>query len=117
LASPPLGGRPLLLKAGAHYGPSIAVTLNERLDYFGSTVNIASRLETLSNGGDIVITAAIYDDPEVSAWLAESEKPVSAQAFTAHLRGFGSQQFTLWRVRMPTGRALASAQPGAIEPT
>ena len=40
----------LQLKAGMHYGPCIAVTLNDKLDYFGSTVNIASRLEHLSEG-------------------------------------------------------------------
>ena len=33
----------LLLKIGMHEGPCIAVTLNERQDYFGQTVNIASR--------------------------------------------------------------------------
>ncbi|HEX8852266.1 MAG TPA: DUF5939 domain-containing protein, partial [Pyrinomonadaceae bacterium] len=38
LASPPLGMRPLLLKAGLHTGACIAVTLNGRLDYFGSNV-------------------------------------------------------------------------------
>ena len=36
--------RPLKLKAGIHYGSCIAVNLNERLDYFGTTVNAASRL-------------------------------------------------------------------------
>ena len=34
---------PLQLKAGLHTGPCIAVTLNDRLDYFGSTVNLAAR--------------------------------------------------------------------------
>ena len=35
----------LQLKAGIHTGPCIAVTLNDRLDYFGSTVNMAARLQ------------------------------------------------------------------------
>ena len=30
-----------MLKIGIHHGPCIAVNMNERLDYFGSTVNIA----------------------------------------------------------------------------
>ena len=50
LASPPAGSRPLLLKGGIHYGPCIAVTLNDRLDYFGSSVNLAARLAGLSSG-------------------------------------------------------------------
>ena len=45
LASPPEGMAPLTLKAGLHVGPCIAVTLNDRLDYFGTTVNLAARLE------------------------------------------------------------------------
>jgi hypothetical protein len=36
----------IILKMGAHCGPSIAVTLNENLDYFGQTVNIAARVQS-----------------------------------------------------------------------
>ncbi|HET6669040.1 MAG TPA: DUF5939 domain-containing protein, partial [Pyrinomonadaceae bacterium] len=61
LAVPPEGTAPLTLKAGIHIGPCIAVTLNERLDYFGSTVNMAARLEGLSTGNDVVISAAVYN--------------------------------------------------------
>ena len=42
LAAPTEGMAPLQLKAGLHMGPCIAVTLNDRLDYFGSTVNMAA---------------------------------------------------------------------------
>ena len=30
---------------GIHEGPCLAVTLNEQQDYFGQTVNIASRVQ------------------------------------------------------------------------
>ena len=43
------GGEDLLLKIGIHEGPCIAVSLNERQDYFGQTVNIASRVQHLAN--------------------------------------------------------------------
>ena len=46
-------GHDLVLKLGVHMGPSVMVTLNDRLDYFGSTVNMAARLESQSAGGDI----------------------------------------------------------------
>lgn len=49
LASPPEDAPPLYLKAGMHHGPCIAVTMNDRLDYFGSVVNIAARLERLTH--------------------------------------------------------------------
>ena len=40
----------LVLKLGVHAGPSVVVTLNDRLDYFGSTVNMAARLQGQSAG-------------------------------------------------------------------
>ena len=49
---------PVGLKVGMHAGPCIVVTLNERLDYFGTTVNLAARTEAQSDGGDIVMTAS-----------------------------------------------------------
>jgi class 3 adenylate cyclase len=49
------------LKVGLHAGPCIAVTLNERLDYFGTTVNLAARVQGMSEGGDILVTQALAD--------------------------------------------------------
>ena len=43
------GREDLLLKIGVHEGPCIAVTMNDRQDYFGQTVNIASRVQGLAN--------------------------------------------------------------------
>jgi class 3 adenylate cyclase len=37
-------------------GAAIAVTLNERLDYFGQTVNIAARVQNLAGGDEIWMT-------------------------------------------------------------
>jgi class 3 adenylate cyclase len=53
-----------------HDGPSIAVTLNDRLDYFGSTVNLAARLQGESRGGDIVISKVLARDPAVAGLLS-----------------------------------------------
>jgi len=55
-----------------HAGPCIAVTLNERLDYFGRTVNTAARIQGLSEGGDVVLSAAVAADPEVASLLGEA---------------------------------------------
>ncbi len=71
----------LTLKVGLHAGPCLVVTLNGRLDYFGETVNIASRLGALSEGDDVVVSHAILDDP-TACGLAESigqVLPVSAR--------------------------------------
>lgn len=97
LANPPVGMLPLTLKAGLHTGPCIAVTLNDRLDYFGSTVNLAARLEGQSTGGDVVISSIVYSDPEVRELLSECPAGLSATPFMMPLKGF-DEQFELWRI-------------------
>ncbi|MFU0504833.1 adenylate/guanylate cyclase domain-containing protein [Pseudaminobacter sp. NGMCC 1.201702] len=56
------GREDLLLKIGVHAGPCIAVSMNERQDYFGQTVNIASRVQNLANAQSIFVTGAVVDD-------------------------------------------------------
>ena len=62
----------LVIRIGLHAGPSIAVTLNDRLDYFGTTVNLAARLGGESSGGDIVLSDAMLSDPGVALTLQGS---------------------------------------------
>jgi class 3 adenylate cyclase len=74
----------LVLKLGIHVGPSVVVNLNDRLDYFGSTVNMAARLQGQSQGGDIVLSRAVADDPAVRpllATLAAREESVALKGF------------------------------------
>jgi class 3 adenylate cyclase len=59
----------LILKVGLHSGPCLAVTLNDRPDYFGTTVNIAARVQGLSRGGDVIVTEAVRADAEAGALL------------------------------------------------
>jgi class 3 adenylate cyclase len=96
LAAPTDGGIPLHLKAGLNTGPCIAVTLNDRLDYFGSTVNMAARLEGLSSGSDVIISGSVYEDGRVQE-LIESQR-LSAVEFDMSLKGFENERFELWRV-------------------
>jgi class 3 adenylate cyclase len=62
----------LLLKMGLHEGPCLAVTLNDRQDYFGQTVNIASRVQGLAASRSILATGAVVENPQASAVLATS---------------------------------------------
>ena len=96
LAAPAEGSMPLSLKAGLHTGPCIAVTLNDRLDYFGSTVNLAARLEGLSSGSDVIISRSVYEDVQVRELL--ESKRLSAVEFDMQLKGFADERFALWRV-------------------
>jgi len=93
-------GEPMLwLKVGLHKGPCIVVNLNERLDYFGSTVNITARLPGFSQGGELILSEAIYDDPEVQGFLAQTVKPTSIVRFTGDVKGF-DEPFTMWRLKV-----------------
>ena len=64
---------PIVIKLGVHSGPTIAVTLNDRLDYFGSTVNMAARLQGQSEGGDIVLSPETAADITVVPLLTGFE--------------------------------------------
>jgi len=93
-------GEPMLwLKVGMHKGPCIVVNLNDRLDYFGSTVNIAARLPAFSQGGELVFSEAINDDPEVQQFLAENIRISALSPFTANVKGF-DEPFTMWKLRV-----------------
>ncbi|MBV6449508.1 MAG: hypothetical protein MHPDNHAH_00218 [Anaerolineales bacterium] len=93
-------GEPMLwLKAGMHKGPCIVVNLNDRLDYFGSTVNIAARLPGFSQGGELIFSEEIHNDPEVQEFLAQNLKPDVLSRFTGEVKGF-DEPFTMWKVRV-----------------
>jgi class 3 adenylate cyclase len=92
-ANASLEGKPLELKVGIHSGPCIAVNQNGVLDYFGSTVNLASRLVSLSNGGDLVVSDAVLADPELA------ELGLDAERFESEPKGFEGEPIVLWRVR------------------
>ena len=59
------GREELIVKIGIHEGPCLAVMLNERQDYFGQTVNIASRVQSLSTSQEIHITGPVMKSPAV----------------------------------------------------
>jgi class 3 adenylate cyclase len=93
-----IGSTDLVLKVGVHAGPSVVVTLNDRLDYFGSTVNMAARLQGQSTGGDIVLSGAVAEDPAVREVIAD----VPSHRETVVLKGFGEP---VGFVRLTPGRA------------
>lgn len=89
------GGRdPLLVKLGVHAGPCVAVNANDWLDYFGTTVNMAARIQAQADACEVVVPAALLDDPEVAAAAAGVEQ----SPYTASLAGL-SGTFQLCRLR------------------
>lgn len=83
----------LILKIGVHKGAAIAVTLNDRLDYFGQTVNVAARVQNLADADEIFVSQDVYDATGVRDELAAF--PVEAQM--AQLRGV-QQELPVFRV-------------------
>jgi class 3 adenylate cyclase len=76
-------GQSFVLRSGIHAGPCLAVNLDQRLDYFGSTVNRAARVGAQSKGLDVVLAEVLVADPAVHALVAD----LRAERFTATLRG------------------------------
>jgi class 3 adenylate cyclase len=64
------GGPSIILKIGAHCGASIAVTLNDAIDYFGQTVNVAARVQSIAKAGEICLSEALYGAPGVVELLS-----------------------------------------------
>lgn len=86
---------PVVLKIGVHQGPTIAINAGGLLDYFGTMVNVAARVQNESAGGDVVITKAIEADPSCRAVL-ERRCP-AAESVTIALKGL-SGEFDLRRL-------------------
>lgn len=78
------GAGDISIRIGLHAGSSIAVTLNQRLDYYGEAVNLAARLEGQGEAGDITMSAGFADDPAVAAML----RPEAVRRREVALKGF-----------------------------
>ena len=91
--------RELILKIGVHKGAAIAVTLNDRLDYFGQTVNIAARVQHLADADEIYLSDSVHNAEGVRQLLA----PFEPETSIAQLKGV-RQDMHVWRVAAPAVR-------------
>jgi class 3 adenylate cyclase len=87
--------RPLGLKVGIHRGRAIAVTLNDRIDYFGQDVNIAARIQGLADANEVCISATVMEAPGVE----DIVKSRSVSRTYEDLKGIG-QQMEVYRLRI-----------------
>jgi class 3 adenylate cyclase len=85
----------LLLKIGIHEGPCLAVTLNDRLDYFGQTVNIAARVQGLAMSQAIFATEPVIRHEATARLLAEAGLATHARRCT--LRGI-TDEYTVYEI-------------------
>jgi adenylate cyclase len=89
--------RQLVLKAGLHAGPCLAVNANDRLDYFGTAVTLAARLVDYSRGGELAVSDEIFLRAEVRQRF--DRRLASSEQNQFIPRGF-TQPVTIWLVPM-----------------
>jgi class 3 adenylate cyclase len=75
-------------KLGVAAGPCLAVRANDRLDFFGTTVNMAARLQAKADGGQIVITEELANHPDIYAQIAGFPRA----PLKATLKGISAEQ-------------------------
>ena len=90
------GSEDLALNIGLHSGPCLAVMLDDRQDYFGQTVNIASRVNELADPAAILATKPIIESSEVARVLREASYRTTPRS--SQLRGL-SDEFEIFEVR------------------
>jgi class 3 adenylate cyclase len=86
------------LKVGLYSGACYVVTANGALDYFGQTVNVASRVQHLAGSGEIVIPSETFADLDP----AEQAAFVVRERFEARVKGV-EQPLALVRVGLAGG--------------
>jgi class 3 adenylate cyclase len=101
----------ITIRIGMHGGKSISVTLNDRLDYYGSTVNMAARLEAQCRGGDIVLSETVMGEPEVRDAL----RAYRVERETANLKGF-SGGVPIYRILPESLKAVRDVIAAGMSP-
>ncbi|MEK7685218.1 MAG: adenylate/guanylate cyclase domain-containing protein [Verrucomicrobiota bacterium] len=87
----------LLLKSSLHIGPCLAVNANEKLDFFGTTINLAARMDGCCQGGDLTVSDELFQRPETAQFILGLPHPPASSE--VKFRGFESPH-KVWRLQM-----------------
>ena len=103
----------LALKVGIHQGPSIAINNSGRLDFFGTSVNMAARVQGQSVGDDVVFTQALEEDPDVRAYVGGAG--LEREPLRVALKGLEGDHtlYRVWPSRVAAVNAASSGGAGA----
>lgn len=98
------------VKVGINEGPCLAVRANDRLDFFGMTVNAAARLQGQAKTGELVLPLALSEDEAIAPLLDGRPRRV----YDAQLKGIeDSQRVMAVDLREPASATSRSdASPG-----
>ena len=72
--------RSLEVRAALHTGPAMVTMLNDRLDYFGSTVHATARLLELARPGDVMTTNAITNQSEINQMIGRQGRAIKVES-------------------------------------
>ena len=96
---PGRGPRSLRLRVSLNSGRCIAVRLNAAIDYFGHTVNVAAKLQSLAEAWQIAMSEPTAASPRVAEWLAAQGSEL--EDLTIQLKGFAqpirAKRWTVYR--------------------
>ena len=73
------------VKIGLHRGPTICVTSNRTLDYFGRTVNVAARAQGAAKPREVLLTESVLSDPAALGYLRDAG--FATERFEARVKG------------------------------
>lgn len=85
------------VRASLHAGPCIAVKLNTNIDYFGSTVNGAAKLQACAGAGEVAFCARLLELPGVRDLLDAEAANLGETTFASPALG-GDVRVLVWRV-------------------
>jgi class 3 adenylate cyclase len=88
------------LKAGIHHGSCVAVNLNSRIDYFGSTVNIASRFVDYASENELIISQKVFSRYDLQEMLEDSDSKGRVEDINIRLKGFEKESFSIKRIQV-----------------
>jgi class 3 adenylate cyclase len=88
---------PLVLKSSLHVGACLAVNANDKLDFFGTTINLAARMVECCKGRDLTVSDELFQRPEMAAFLERCDSP--PQPSEVRFRGFDAPH-RVWRIEM-----------------
>jgi class 3 adenylate cyclase len=103
------------IRAAIHEGPSYLVRASERLDLFGTTVNLASRLLSITAGSQLAMLASSIEHPGVSAVLEDTGALL--QTSEARLRGLRGTYAVAIATRVDAAVFTTGEHAPAVVPT
>jgi class 3 adenylate cyclase len=83
-----------------HFGDCTAVNLNGRVDYFGTTINIASRLVGAASEKEIMLSEALYEHPDIKLYIEKNSKAFFVKESSKELKGFTDEEFKVKQIRL-----------------